>query len=708
MYGVRRYLFGFGILALVAAGAVLGLKMRPDVMPIEMPLSKAEIHAFTSEANDVGALLKNLDTLTGSSLSEKDFTYWRSAIERGDKTIEQFVDEVLRSRKLGSEVAPALIFGMVASVSTIYALPVRYTLMQQDPDDQGRVTYYLRHPCTKAQRVKVRPWWALQEEVYVCPDAYQPEKWTMSSDEHSYRSRMSLTCDGLVGSPELEKKPLCGCGPNLIRCLRDLDQFEEMLRSMLGEIRDTTAHVVNEDLPIEKLFTGNETHRDKNVELIYRRQKIGALEVADPSAELKNLEWWPNQGRFAPREELKPGQHAGLLTSPQLLHFLPDRRQRQRIYYEILWCEGRNSFGATTQKVLEVSQTANLAFVHDSWKVLAGKELCTECHARLDYGFQFFMGYPDSRAGTHFVPALQLEGSGPLYGTGIDDPRGAGELTPKGFAELATKQPEFSRCLANKIGSYVLGPHASDEDRHALRLEVEQSHSFKRVMRTAMLRVAERWNATPSRAPPVMLAGAPAPGPDGTIAVSPDLRKLLDEHCVECHDGDEPWSEGKIGKPFDLRPASLPRPLLVRMADQVAFSKMPKTGELEARDRRAILGAIIEGLWTDSDARREALDYYLGRMEALPAHQIDAAFEMISSAAGGADPDPEWGLLERSLYMDQAAYTPNFVAVTALRALKACRQTNDDSESLDRCLDRALRVPRLSRARIDAEPSATR
>ena len=100
-----------------------------------------------------------------------------------------------------------------------------------------------------------------------------------------------------------------------------------------------------------------------------------------------------------PREELTEGQHAGVLTAPQILHFVPDRRQRMRLYYDIMWCGIRNAFGASTEKVLALnSSSANIAFVHESWERLARTELCTNCHARMDYGFQFFLGFPDSRA----------------------------------------------------------------------------------------------------------------------------------------------------------------------------------------------------------------------------------------------------------------------------------------------------------------------
>ena len=377
----------------------------------------------------------------------------------------------------------------------------------------------------------------------------------MTADEHSYRTQSLLSCDSQIGSPEMEASPLCGCGPNLIRCLRDDEQYDDLNRSFMEEVKLTTAYVVKHDLPMASLFTSNATFRDRNAELYYRRQKIGALELQAVERELADLARWPEAGMWAPRPELTPGQHAGLLTSPQLLHWLPDRRQRQRGYYEVMWCNLRNSFGATTHKVLEINTTGNNFFTHDSWQRLAHTDLCTDCHARLDYGSRFFMGYPDSRASAHFSPSLAIAGSGPLYGQDIRDRRGEAPLTPHGFATLATAQPDFKSCMTRHFASYVLGDRATAEDVREIEAVVAEAGTFKPPMKRALELYAERWRAE-SRAvsAPRVHAASAARGANGAVQVTAAMRTILDEHCLDCHDR-APYNDTADSPdvPFDFR-----------------------------------------------------------------------------------------------------------------------------------------------------------
>ena len=509
-----------------------------------------------------------------------------------------------------------------------------------------------------------------------------------------------LACDSQVGSPELEIGSPCGCGPNLIRCLRDEDQYNELNLSIMDEVKRTTAYVVEHDLPMAALFTGNSTFRDRNVELYYRRQKIGALEIQRVDRELADLDRWPRDGQWAPREEVRPGQHAGVLTSPQILHWLPDRRQRQRAYYEVMWCNLRNSFGATTHKVLELNASGNNFFVHDSWKKLAHTELCMNCHARLDYGSQFFLGYPDSRTSTHYIPALQSTATGPLYGQDLRDHRGDAPLTPLGFAKLATEQPDFKSCMTNHFVSYVLGDRATADDLSAIETAVTRTRTFKGSMKAALERYAGRWREEQraSRpAPAVPAAGAP-PGPTGGVMVSAALRGKLDQHCVDCHH-EVPYTDtpDRDDLPVDLRSGELARPLVVSMVDQVAFGMMPKNQTLDPAVREELVGVLIDTLWREPAARVEARRYYLGRARGLPAHQLDNAIYAIDRAAHGPS-DIAWGALERGIWSDQATITPGFLAVTGLEALRACaRGGAARGAALEDCLQQATSLKALSR-----------
>ena len=661
-------------------------------------------------------LLGALATLVGVTAAPAHLAQWGRKLDDGQAQLGHFLDELLDGERFSTAIMPSLLFGAFVNVRNYYALPSAFVL-KRPPEPGGPL--YLRAPCTAVEAITVRPWWDLHEKVKVCPDAYRPDKWTLAPGEHSYRTAMALSCDSQVGSPELETHSLCGCGPSLIRCLRDDDQYNQLTRSFMDEIKRTTAYVVEHDLPMATLFTSNATFRDRNVELYYRRQKIGALEISRVRRELADLDAWPEDGQWAPREEIVPGQHAGVLTAPQILHWLPDRRQRQRGYYEMMWCNLRNSFGATTHKVLELNANGNNFFVHDSWQRLAHTELCMNCHARLDYGSQFFLGFPDSRASTHFNPALQATGTGPLYGTDLRDHRGDAPLTPQGFATLATAQPDFQSCMTSHFVSYVLGDRATRDDVQAIEAAAAETRTFKAAMKVALERYAARWreDARAAGAPQVALTAPPfrsfveptggtpnstavtrGSEPTGGIRPGAALRAQLDQLCVDCHDEARYTDHADSDDlPFDFTRSELPRALLVGMADQVAFGMMPKNQPLDPPARETLVNLLIDTLWTDPAAREEAQTYYLGRARGLPAQQLDNALYTIDHAAN-ATSEITWGALERGIWSDQATITPGFLALTSLEALRACVRAPDTPKvTLAGCVRQAASLQVLSR-----------
>jgi hypothetical protein len=687
--------------------------------------------SHTPEAGPTGApaareLVASLSSLTGGSLTAVEIDRWADRVAEDARSVDRLIDALLARPELGRELLPSLLFGTYLHVRNYYALPTGFVMQQTDePDVRGRVTYYIRKPCAPSEAVPVAPWWDPAREVLVCPDAYRPGAWRIPSEARGYHTSSFLSCDSQVGSPENEVSPLCGCGPALIRCVRDQSQYFEIHHSLKREVERTVEHIVSRDLPIEEIFTGNATFRDRNVEMYYRRQKVGSLQLEDVAPVLAGIEKWPKDGQWAPREEVVPGQHAGLLTSPQLLYWNPDRRQRQRGFFEMMWCEGRNSFGATTKQVLALNrESANLAFVHDSWERLAKTPLCTNCHARLDYGFQFFFGYPDSRASLHYVPSLVRSGSGPFYGNDIADRRGEAPLTPHGFAEVAVAQPEFARCMTRHVVQHVLGPEAPAADHDAVRADLERRHSFKSALRVALRLYAARWTAPaataaapPAAAPlaaPNRSAGGAAPAP-AQVAIEPALRAQLDEFCTDCHK-EVPFvdSSVSVGKPFDLTGGSLARELVVRMTDHVAYGKMPKLPiEMTPSQRDALVTALIEHLWSDPAARAEASEYYLRQDRGLPVEPVDSAFRAIRRAAGvdddGADgapsSGPSWGLLERGLWIDQASFTPAFAIAIALEALRVCNAPGEGGHRRgaggdEQCLSRAIAPEGLVRGRV--------
>ena len=703
-----------GYAAAVALIALLASCSQNDASDHESPA--AELAPLSLGSGGTRALVQNLDALTGGALSPTAVTDWAETIGEDEQAVASLIDELLDTPQFGASVVPSLLFGKYVNVSSYYAVPSGFNLTQAEVD--GTTVYYLRERCRPFEAEEVAPWWDLDDTILVCPDSHRPDRWTLSVEEHNYRSKMPLACDSQVGSPEEELEPLCGCGPNLIRCMRDFEHYEQMRSSLAHEVRATARHVVANDLPVDSLFHGNMSFRDRNAELYYRRQQIGATQTPDVAAILADLDEWPDEGMWAPRPELRDGQHAGVLTAPQLLHWTPDRRQRQRMFYEVLWCTGKNSFGATTQQVIEISKSANLAFVHDSWEQLAHMELCTDCHARLDYGFQFFMGYADSRASTYFMGDLMREGVGPLYGDDIHDPRGEAALNPREFATHVTREPEFADCMTRHVTDYVLGDSATDEDHSAVRSVIANDRSLTKAMRLAFLRYAERFDGDRHAVAPAGATdddGRSPPGPlvpqqatsaaDGLVAIDAELRSDINRFCVACHDHDGPEldpTNASVGGAYNFRPDKLPRALMVRMADQIAFGNMPQAPiTMSGQEREGLARRIIAALWDDQDARDEAASYYVGKLRSLPAHQIDTVFDLIASATGGLSTSAGWGLLERAIYSEDFTYTPNYAATTALQALEGCVEAGHVDDELEACLERGTSLDLLTREGVE-------
>jgi hypothetical protein len=212
-------------------------------------------------------------------------------------------------------------------------------------------------------------------------------------------------------------------------------------------------------------------------------------------------------------------------------------------------------------------------------------------------------------------------------------------------------------------------------------------------MKAALERYVARWRTIiPAQLPPEV------PPPSGAlVAINPPLRAQLDRHCADCHD-EVPYNDTADGgeRPFDFRPAQLPRALLVSMTDHVAFGTMPKDEPLEARAREELVTLLIDTLWSDPAARKEAEGYHLGKGRGLPAHQVDNAIHLIDQKAQG--PGVAWGAIERGIWSDQSTITPGFLALTGLEALRACAKARDErGVNLETCLDEATSIGVLSR-----------
>jgi hypothetical protein len=430
-----------------------------------------------------------------------------------------------------------------------------------------------------------------------------------------------------------------------------------MLNSVRDEMLDTVAEYLRTDEPLDTLFTANETVRDRNAEFVYRRWLIND----GHTARLNDLESW--RPHRAVRPEAISGQHAGLLTTPQLIYSSGTVRNRLSVYFDILWCAGYQSQGADAHTLLALDET-DLGY--SGWQKIATLPLCTGCHARMDYGVQFFDGFPQMRLAGNVIlrphPGVLM----PLYGNNINDERGVGPQTPHGFAELALSQPEFPACIVRHVTDHVFAGEPQPFVTHELLAEFSKRHSLRQLMRLALIRYADL--ARPPLAAPHMTdEPLPPAQPGGDITLPAGLRAGIDRHCGRCH------SSGR----YDFRGASLTRVSLWHMLFAVAGHSMPRTVEgLSAADRRALTRSMTALLWPAGGGREQALTFVSGDWRPLPGPSLQSRAVLMAGRTQATEGAPVTVTLDGEEKVDiirRAPLTPANVAAAGLQALRDCR-----------------------------------
>lgn len=617
-------------------------------------------------------LLRTLAILATRKLSApRQLDDARARLDAGQLTMPAYIDSLLTQPEFSRDVVPIITFrGLLTMGNQIAGYVLEHT-------EQSPPVYYMHKPCKPGKAVTVRPWWDLEHPVKICPDSYKPDKWT--ADRAG--SALELPCKSGMAEDRG-----CGCGPNLIRCFPSKDRYRQLQSSMRDEVRQTAAYVAGQRMPLDALFVTNETWRDRDVELFQQLQTIEERKIRNPEPILREAWSWPAEGKWAPREDLAPGQNAGLLTAAQIINFFPDRRQRMTTIYDVMYCDEPDSAGATPELVSKIAGgsqgSASFQISQDHWKELAGRPICTNCHARLDYGLQFFHGFDNVEVRGYFSPALQYTTRGPLYVRNIDDPRGEGPLTPQGFAHLTIAQPEHARCFARDFAEYVLAGRATANhvDRLAARFKPGQT-TAQELMRAALLELVDQWPKLDPGAPARRAPGGAAG--DGDVAVPAAVRTQLDLRCADCHDGTSPDVP-------DFSTPVLARATALHMLDAVAFGVMPKGGALVDADRAAVIEPLIDSLWSGPDAAA-ARGYYLDRMRALPAYRPEVIFSLVHQRAGATAPI-DWRAMELSTRPSAEQASPGLVTEVALDAIEACRQRGGSRSELDACIANALRV----------------
>jgi hypothetical protein len=571
-------------------------------------------------------------------------------------SVEAFVDELLARPELGEEVAPRLVVGPGA-MNTSAELSDFWVLKKTD-STLGPV-YYLREPCSPAKAEKVHPWWDLASTVLVCPDSHQP---TRLVGEKGWR------CGSHAMNPM--RSDYCGCGPNLATCQRDRAQYDELVQSLQREVRATVADVVRRDLPLERVFSRQETVRDRMAETAYQRWRVLAGEIA----QMPDLSAWPKDGVLAPRVESFEGQHAGVLTTPQMVMNSDVPRARLRDLYAIMWCQDPGSINVETETILSLGATD--LRLGDGWRKLAAMPVCTNCHARLDYGMQFFPGFPTmyNAPGPVPVPA-SATADGPFYGRDIDDLRATTKRTPRDFMRVAVKQREFEQCMVRRVTDHVFGGAPPPEAKAEVLAALRERGTLRAMMRVALLGLAKRWTASEKGPHDEAQQRAQAQGgkDSPTVGIDAPLRARLDASCTHCH--------AKEGS--DFRPSELPRPLVGKMLGEVAFGRMPKDFVgMPQEERTALVTGLATALFPDAERRAVALRFFTRADRPPPAHWPVAARQAIAQRSGGTSADAPFGDTGER-------YTPDFVISGAFQALQACEAAKLQGDARRDCIRRA-------------------
>ena len=627
--------------------------------------------------------LRELSVLSTGQVPAAD--HLRQLVARmraGQLDLNTYIRELVDEPGFSETVAPRLILGEDNVEPYAYSF---FVLKSFEAPSSAEPIYYREEPCAPAVAEAVKPWWDLDSEVKVCPDSHRPA--TLVDAESGLRCLRATRQQGS-----------CGCGPNLAFCARDETQVRQILTSLHRESTATIARVVGDDAPLSGIFTDNATVRDRYAEHAYVRAQISAGELS----QVPSYRGWPEEGRLASRPESRTGQHAGLLTAPQLVYMTDSTRDRMRILYRIAWCSNPTALGGDTGAILELAEADLRSRAHTSsaWEQLASQPGCTDCHARLDYGMQFFHEYPGIADAYGPIASLRREGSGPLFGRDISDRRGEAELSPAGFAELLVAQPEYTQCITRSVAEYVLGRAVRPTHIDALAQSFSRSGRLKPTMRVALrhwvdmrverlfsdVRVRELGSIRgphPEQPADFGRAGSEVAGTD-SVMVTDQLRESLRQHCIGCH-------SQSSSERVNLDQAELRRETLWDAVTRVAFYAMPPGSRgMDPADRRVLVDRLVDA-GSPPHERALARQYYGGGHLPFAVGHLRNVVREIETVVGASTDTQEGYLVQDTLAARYSVLTPSYVMQIAEAADRVCEQRFANNEARKQsCLIRSM------------------
>jgi mono/diheme cytochrome c family protein len=287
---------------------------------------------------------------------------------------------------------------------------------------------------------------------------------------------------------------------------------------------------------------------------------------------------------------------------------------------------------------------------------------------------------------------------GKLYVNDISDYRGERLRTPLEYTKWAVEQPEFGACQASRVVEEVFGRDATSEDREAIADVFESAKKFRPMMREALRRYVQRKLAgsvapTAPAAEPTFLAARPtntAATPDAMIAVMPQVRALLERHCLDCHDDADSDPNRNLDMP------SLSRERMMLMLGYVGDRRMPKTtAGLSPAERKQLLEALVSNVWQADGDRLAAFRFYDEGLISSTVQLPDAALSLVYQRSGAVPKTPTSPMIEVTLPAKEVQYTPGFAAQMAFEALRACKAAH--AEDLAACVERATDIENMVR-----------
>jgi hypothetical protein len=455
-----------------------------------------------------------------------------------------------------------------------------------------------RKRCTAAQAIEVTPWWDLTSKVWVCPESYQPNG-PLALRTPAGRP---FNCPTDVG------KQSCGCGPYLMLCAPSW-MTDAIGKSFYQEFLQTIEHQLARGMTFAEMMTSKYSFRDRFAELMERRARVAAGQ--NPADVFRDFPQWPEQGVWAARTDLAPGQHAGVLSIPQYLWFQNGPRERMNDFQQDLWCTGFRSKQVDAHALMSLN-TPDFRYEKKEGYRIAHMQVCDGCHARMDYGMPFFRGHET----IPFVAPSDADATSSIYFYDQNDKRYDGAATPQQFAQFATAMPEFRQCMTRRIVEQVFGDAAERSDFEAVESVYNKTPTYQALLAEALSRRLER-ELAPHSSPKV-------------AAKTPSLHALLHEHCVDCHDE---------GHEVDLSKDELPVDVVRRAIFELGARRMPRGfPPLGLKQRNLLINALAEKL-PDPVERRNLVELNTRQRENIGVPLLNVAQSLILGA--GKSPNRE-------------------------------------------------------------------